>query len=371
MNNNNTHEKYIKKYVIEKDIYEQQDFMKDCPNYNFTPLTLPAVTRIIAIGDIHGDLQLAVRSFKLAKLIDDNMNWIANPLDTIVVQVGDQIDSCRPLNTSQKCSSMNIDGDLAEDILVLRFFDDMNNKAKNHGGAVISLLGNHELMNSIGNLNYVSKKNLENFEYESDSGKKYIGVQGRLNAFKPGSELSNKLACTRSSVIIIGSTMFVHAGVLPILARDIENINYDARTKLKYLNSIIRKWLLNKLDNENDKSLAKNMIYGTESPFWTRIFGSIPANQKMETSVCKNSVKSSLETYKIGYMVIGHTPQKKNNTGIINGTCYEKDDNGRLYKIDGGFSRAFDVFGNRTMIQVLEIINDRDFNIITEKMPSL
>lgn len=84
-----------KHYKVSHDIFEEEDFLKDCPNNTFIPTTLPAVKRIIAIGDIHGDYNLAVRSLRLANLIDEDLNWIADPPNTIVVQVGDQIDSCR------------------------------------------------------------------------------------------------------------------------------------------------------------------------------------------------------------------------------------------------------------------------------------
>merc|ERR1711916_326002 len=61
---------------------------------------LEAVNRIIAIGDLHGDLNETINIFKLAKLIEYNEStgetkWIGR--DTVVVQVGDQIDRCRSL----------------------------------------------------------------------------------------------------------------------------------------------------------------------------------------------------------------------------------------------------------------------------------
>ena len=37
---------------------------------------LPAVPRIIAIGDLHGDLDKARRAFRLGGLIDENDRWI-------------------------------------------------------------------------------------------------------------------------------------------------------------------------------------------------------------------------------------------------------------------------------------------------------
>jgi hypothetical protein len=360
--------KKIAKNTVNYVLYEEADFLKDCPNYKFIPTTLPAVKRIIAIGDIHGDLNLAIRSFKLAKLIDDNNNWIAEPADTIVVQVGDQIDSCRPIPNVYECQTTKYPDDKAEDMDVINFFDDMHSKASIKGGAVYSLLGNHELMNSQGIFKYVSYENYYNFAYtDHTTGEVYEGPDGRKRAFKPGSPLASKLACTRPSVLIVGSTMFVHAGVLPVLANKLDYLGFDGNTKIKYLNAVVRKWLLHKLSNKNDKE-NKHMIINdsTLSPFWTRIYGSIPINTDLNSNECFTSVKKALEVYKVGQLVVGHTPQLFTNKDGINGTCYETDGKKKLYRVDGGFSRAFRVLDNHNLVQILEIIDDKEFNIITD-----
>ena len=51
---------------------------------------LPAVDRIIVIGDLHGDWNETIKSLKLANLINNRLNWIGG--NTVVVQIGDQID---------------------------------------------------------------------------------------------------------------------------------------------------------------------------------------------------------------------------------------------------------------------------------------
>ncbi len=193
-----------KKYKVNYELYEEEDFLKDCPNYNFIPTTLPPAQRVIAIGDIHGDLGLAIKSFKLAKLIDDDYNWIADPPNTIVVQVGDQVDSCRPIPNVYECQTTKYPDDIADDINVLKFFDDISAKASAAGGAVYSLLGNHELMNAQGSFKYVSYENYYNFEHTDEStGEKFEGPNGRKKAFKPGGSVAQKLACTRPSVLIV------------------------------------------------------------------------------------------------------------------------------------------------------------------------
>ena len=50
--------------------------------------------RIIAIGDIHGDYAIFIELLKLAKVINNKLEWIGK--DTYVIQLGDTLDGKRP-----------------------------------------------------------------------------------------------------------------------------------------------------------------------------------------------------------------------------------------------------------------------------------
>ena len=50
----------------------------------------PAVPRVIAVGDVHGDLAAARRALRLARVVDEDDQWVGGA--TWVVQVGDQLD---------------------------------------------------------------------------------------------------------------------------------------------------------------------------------------------------------------------------------------------------------------------------------------
>lgn len=338
----------------------KEEFKKDCPENIFVPVVLPAVERIIAIGDIHGDLKLAHESFKLAKLIDDNLNWIAQPRNTIVVQVGDQIDSCRPISDVYDCHNIKMENDKAEDVEIMEFFNMMDKKARVYGGAVYSLLGNHELMNVDGMFEYASYDNYYNFKYKTNNND-YNGPIGRKQAFSPGGPLANMMACSRTSVIIIGSNMFVHAGIIPSLLEELIHVHNNNIDKLEYLNYIIRKWLLGKISSNhvNKMMFIDNMKL---SPFWTRTYGMISENANMDD--CNTVVAEILKIFKIKHIIVGHTPQLFTNNNGINGICNINGHNS-LFRIDGGFSRAFKIFGNQNMTQVLEILNDKTFNILS------
>ena len=342
---------------IENIVYDSdEDWEGLCKKYDKLPHILPKKERIIAIGDLHGDYKLTINCLKLANLIDDNLEWIADPKDTVVVQIGDQIDRCRPIN-KKGCHHPDITkDDEASDIKIMELFTNLHKKAIIHGGGVYSLLGNHEILNAQGNMTYVSYKGIKQFDkYKCPSTKKKIGdgLKGRKYAFAPGNEYANYMACTRLSALIIGSCLFVHAGILPRLAK---------QYGIKDINILVRKWLLGKMEGVGK---LKDILNNYEvSPFWPRVFGSIPPDISLDNEKCQEYLSGTLELYGIKNMIIGHTPQFYQNNEGINATC---DDH--LWRIDTGSSTAFSEFdpdptiSEERKIQVLEIINDKDFKL--------
>ena len=48
---------------------------------------LPAVPRLVAIGDLHGDLKKAQRAFRLGGLTDENDRWIGGTTTAVQVHI--------------------------------------------------------------------------------------------------------------------------------------------------------------------------------------------------------------------------------------------------------------------------------------------
>ena len=345
---------------------------KVCKSYPKLPHILPAKKRIICIGDLHGDFKLTLQCLKIAKVINDKNEWIAEPPDTVVVQIGDQIDKCRPTPNKQCTDPTTTPADEDSDIKILEFFTDLNLKAVKKGGAVLSLLGNHEIMNVQGNMNYVSYKGLKHFEkYKEnpDTKKKFKdGLEARKYYFRKGRKYANFLACTRQTAIIIGSNVFVHATILPELAR---------KFKVKDLNILVRKWLLDIIDDDsNVEGICKigDILYNYHfSPFWPRILGNLPPNVPLSDDTCVENLMETLNLYNVNNMIVGHTPQifLKDKAGI-NVTCRDKVDgkNKGIWRVDVGSSSGFDNFKNDkdkelSKPQVLEILNDNEFNVLS------
>jgi hypothetical protein len=222
--------KDLENYI--ESVYKFEEMWKDkCSKYKIKeqPHVLPPVDRIIVIGDIHGDWDMTMDTLKVAKLIDKKGNWVGG--DTVVVQVGDQVDRCRysGIPCNKKDATENDEG---KDWKILQYFTKLHHQAQKVGGAVYSLLGNHELMNVKGDFRYVSYEGLKEFDdykYKNEKGKtvKYYvndenekvhfkdGEEARRWAFAPGNPISEFLACTRQLALIIVSnitkiTFYIH-----------------------------------------------------------------------------------------------------------------------------------------------------------------
>lgn len=361
---------------LKSDKYDNYDYNEEskkifeehCKGFTYMPTILPKTRRIIAIGDIHGDYELCINLLKLAKVINDKLEWIGQ--DTIVVQVGDQIDRCRPYNgMSCKNKGTTID-DEHSDIKILEFFTNLDKLAQKNipPGKVISLLGNHELLNSQGYLNYVSYKGLNEFiEYKDPKNPNLTfsdAEEARKYSFKPGKQYGKFLACTRLGAVIIGSNLFVHAGIIDHF---IKQLTLEKKTDIIDINLKIQKWLLGLIGSDE----VNDIISGnTFSMFWNRILGNIPKGVSFEDhEQCSKHITKALQIFNIESMIIGHTPQSFLFNETINSTCSNK-----VWRVDNGSSKAFDIFdkekietgktSNARKPQVLEIINDNEFNVL-------
>ncbi len=318
-----------------QNVYGFKKVWKDkCSKYDVKsqPHILPPVKRIIVIGDIHGDWEMTQQALQIAKLIDKKGNWIGG--DTVVVQVGDQVDRCRysgvPCN--QKGATTPDEGN---DWKILQYFTELHKQAQKVGGAVYSLIGNHELANVKGDLRYVSYEGLREFDnYKKPDGTGFKdGKEARLWAFDFGNPISEFLACTRQVALIIGSNLFVHGGVLPKIAK---------KYSVKNLNQLMTLYLLDKLNN----SEFKDTINSNESPLWTRMYGNMGLqqygknSQHLDLASAKDKCSSLLnplkEIYKVDKIFVGHTPLLDHGIGSV---C-----DGKVWLTDYGLSKAFDKF---------------------------
>ena len=333
-------EKYLKKFNEMWNI--------KCKNYEKLPSILPATRRILAIGDIHGDLNVLIKLLDRGGVINNMKQWIGG--DTVIVQVGDQIDSCRS-DTYNNCHNTEQPNDKGEDIDILRFMTKLHREAVRFNGAVYSLIGNHELMNGDNtrpaDLRYVSYNNITSFADKNADDPYESGLINRKKDFSPGNKIANFLACTRQMAIIIGSNLFVHAGVVKEISE---------KYTIKDLNVLLALYLFDELD---DPTYFSDVFDNPQiSPLWNRAFGI--SKQSTNKKVCANLLSSTFKHWKVGKMWIGHTPQINTN---YEGLC-----DGKLNQIDFGLSTAFSNYKSTSDpnndAKLIEILNDNIVNVL-------
>ena len=361
------------KKIIYDGTFKQHCGKNKYYDFEKMPHILPKVERIVTFGDIHGDFELAVDLLITAKVIDNDHNWIGGK--TVVVQVGDQVDRCRPKRKGD-CKDKNYLGDNDEnsDIKILEFFHNLNKKAKAKGGMVICLLGNHEINNVFGSMSYVSYKGIVGFKDEINPktgntiaqdkgfvGTDYeIGLQVRKYLFERGRKYAQFLGCARQSIVIIGSYLFVHASVVEELAENFPNYN-----GIKKINVLIREWLLN-LRRSKDVIPGTNLnmrdllLNSEVSPLLPRNLGYLDANLNMTDEKCMTELYNVYKSYNIYGMIIGHTPQLNEEDGITL-TCTGELKGKKIFvaRVDSGSSHAFDIFASKPRgPRILEILNN-------------
>jgi len=244
--------------------------------------------KIYAIGDCHGDLPNTLKILQMAKLIDLQNNWIAE--DSTLVQTGDIVD--RGPDT----------------IALYKLFRTLAEQAEQVGGRVISLLGNHEVMNMMGDLRYVDPKDVLSF---GDRGK-------RAREWSKNGALGQYLRTLNVTTMVHGS-VFVHGGIAPEYA-DIERINREAARML-----------------DLDVIPMDTLLIGPSCPLWLRVYA-----QDDESKACP-MLRKTLEILGAKRMIIGHTPQSNGmilarcNMSLGSSDVFEP----RVYVIDVGISAAY------------------------------
>ncbi len=275
------------------------------------PTYLPGVPRMVAVGDIHGDLAAMRDALALAGAIGADDDWIGG--DLVVVQTGDQIDR----------------GD--DDRAVLDLFEELAYQAEDAGGALYSLVGNHEVMNVELDLRYVNDAAFEAFsDIEVDPDDEALAgfdesERGRAAAFRPGGPYAMVLA-GRDMIQIIGDVAFVHGGILTRhVDAGLEEINADTQA-----------WM-------RGEAGQPTVLWNNDAPVWTRLYSEDP-----DEEACAE-LEQVLEAVGASVMVVGHTVQDS-----ITSAC-----DGRAWLIDVGMSSTY---GGAPA--VLEIVDGSEFTVL-------
>jgi len=291
------------------------------------PSRIPQPDRILVIGDVHGDVQRLILCLISTKILSPALEWIAEPKNTIVIQLGDQIDSASRGGDPSWENTVDLD--------VLYMTEKLDALASVHGGRFISLIGNHEIMNCVGQFTYVSQKSFS-----------VVDVNERRSLFIPGKGDCCRILAKRNVVVQIGKYLFCHGGLLPkhldILEGDFDKANV-----------LVQKIMRGESLNELDRFMLNSSIMTDDGIIWMRsLYYLIDGND----DIVEKIMDSVLHKTNAICMFVGHnTVDNIRSAG-----------NNKIFFVDAALSRAYPY----KRIQVVEIrtTGDKDHvNIIEIK----
>ena len=316
------------------------------------------VSRIVAIGDIHGDYQNYITVLKEAGVVNKRGKWAAGK--THVVQVGDIPD--RGPDT----------------LKIIEHLQKLEKQAMKAGGHLHLLIGNHEYMNIAGDLRYVHPGEYEAFEtrqskkvrdnyyafvvktleaqresqaanesasaplptiddaFRSDWYEKHpLGFVEHRLAWQPGGEVA-KWVSQHNTIIRINNVLFLHGGLsTDLLPLSITDINEQIRSELR-----------------GEPVDGEPLGTASHSPLWYR---GLARNNELDERPVLDAV---LEHFGASMIVLGHTPDLNVITPRFDG---------EVVIIDTGISAYYG--GHRASLLIENGIASAIHGTHTQKLP--
>jgi hypothetical protein len=341
------------------------------------------VDRVVAMSDPHGSYEAMVRTLASAGIVDAGQNWSGG--ESHLVITGDLMDRG------------------ADSRKIMDLVMQLEAQAPDSGGMVHLTLGNHEVMNLVGDLRYVSQGEYAAFaeDESSDERERWFqillstrrvqaegnvnettlraefdrirppGFYGHRRAFSSAGKYGEWLM-QKPLMVVINETAFVHGGMPPIVGElGLDRLNDELGAQvtgyvaaLEVLNEAglidpainfyehggIAEGILTdasiapELQDALDAVVSLNdaVVHDSASPLWYR--GSVGCSVLDEGDV----IAASLEGVGASRVVIGHTP-------TVTRQVLERL-NGRIIEIDTGmFYAAYRGSGHALIIESGEL----------------
>jgi len=348
------------------------------------------VDRVVAISDPHGAFDAMVRTFQNAAVIDEEKNWAGGA--THLVITGDMLDRG------------------AESRKVMDLIMQLESQAPDSGGMVHLTLGNHEVMNLVGDLRYVARGEYTAFAAEESSEERerwlqiYMAERRAISAAKldesllrqkfneerPAGFFAHRKAFSSTGkygqwlmqkplMVVVNETAYVHGGLSPLVA-ELGLVELNKALKLQVTDYVLKLDVLHEaglLDPamnfykhgaaaakiSADKTLPADIqaalktiielndgsIHGGDSPLWYR--GSVGCSTLIEGDL----VSAALNAIGAKRVVIGHTPTVTRQVLQRHG--------GRVIEIDTGMlNSAYRGVGNALILEgdSISVVNEKN-----------
>jgi hypothetical protein len=326
------------------------------------------VARVVVVGDVHGAHSALVEILAATGLIDAEARWTGGA--THLVSLGDLLDR-------------GPEARAALDLLMR-----LQDEATAQGGRVHVVLGNHEVMNLMGDLRYLTAPDYAAFAaeetetlraaaYLSYASRREVADEATLALFDetyPRGYFARQQAMSADgtygtwllslpAIVVINDTAYVHAGLPPLVATTtLESLNAGIATKLRrYLElreTLASAGVLPVGDMTRDREIAQAALasatdptgireflelgespeLGVEGPFWYR--GSVYCKPLLERPI----LEAALEQLAVARVVVGHTPTADRRAHSL----YD----GKLLMLDTGMLAAY--YNGRPTALVIE-----------------
>ena len=265
-------------------------------------------TNLFILSDIEGNFSALRKLLQANNIITEDFKWQFK--NGHLVLIGDFFDRGEQVTE------------------LLWFIYSLEEKAKDAGGYVHFILGNHEIMNLSADLRYVNKKYLEN-----------AGLldQQYTSLYDENSELGRWLR-TKNIIERIGDFVFTHGGISSV----INNLNLSIRD----INKLARPYYADTTSQySNQKS---DILFSDLGPFWYRGY-----YDKNNTTI-PSQIDSTLSQFNVKHIVTGHSIVADTvsmwyggrlfNTDVLHSTgksealLIEKD---KYYRVDANGKKSF------------------------------
>jgi len=183
-------------------------------------------SRVVAIGDLHGDIEAARACLRIAECVNEKDEWIA-PRGTCVVVLGDVVDRFRE-GQSLSIKGRGVGEVDGEELKLLEMLNSLSRTAYVRGSAVCRLVGNHEIMQSF-------QRSSGSTLYSSP-----VARAGRYESFVSGDLGRAMRDGAPLAIVQVGSFVFVHGGVNE---PQIDYANKKGKSLIELANEILYKYL--------------------------------------------------------------------------------------------------------------------------------
>ncbi|AYU80530.1 hypothetical protein LdCL_290009300 [Leishmania donovani] len=258
--------------------------------------------RIIAIGDLHGDIDRLRSTLRAANVLEKDADAWRKGCNDVVVQLGNVV---------------GYGPDVPE---MLQLLSELKPQALASGGRLITLSGSQELLTLSGVLEYVHPRLLN-----LSAG--YVGVR---YLYGPGGRYGRMMAEENLAVVIVSDIVFVHGGLTAAYARrGVDQLNAE--------------WYEGAALN-----LTRHPFHDEESPLWDHSVVRAAMGGNCGPLSAGMAALKAKENRDINLMVVGHTAMQDGKVGTW---CA-----GKLMTIDVAMSRYVENGGYEAFVSFLPML---------------